>query len=138
MQCSTGDSSFTWWVWLYSVTIFRISDAAEVGHMILESTQYTKILKSLATYCIEVVHNLVGVLGHLSANGCQKYYCFMVAMVTLLVASHEKLLSHDPSLLTVVSMVTKMNNSDGTGCNFLCLWILAQLSVGCKLCNKLL
>ena len=60
----------------------------------------------------------------------------LVAMVILLAASHEKLLSHDPSLLTVVSMVTKMNNTDSTGCNFLCLWILAQLSVGCKSCNK--
>ena len=37
--------------------------------MILESTQYTKLLKTLATYTIEVVHNFVGVLGHLSANG---------------------------------------------------------------------
>ena len=42
---------------------------AEVGHMILESNQFTKILASLADYSIEVVHNLVGVLGHLSANG---------------------------------------------------------------------
>lgn len=76
MQCSTGNSSFTWWVWQYSVTIFKILNAAEVGHMILESTQYTKILKSLAKYSLEVVHNLVGVLGHLSANGWQNCYCF--------------------------------------------------------------
>lgn len=53
-------------------------------------------------------------------------------MVALLAANHDKLLSHDPSLLAVVSMVTKMDTSDGTSCNFLCLWILAQLSVGCE------
>ena len=53
-------------------------------------------------------------------------------MVISLAANHIKLLSHDPSLLIVVSMVTKMNNPDGNSCNFLCLWILAQLSIGCK------
>ena len=44
-------------------------NAAEVGHMILESNQFTKILASLSDYSTEVVHNLIGVLGHLSANG---------------------------------------------------------------------
>ena len=56
------------------VTIYRISydfNIAEVGHMILESSQYTKLLKSLASYPIEIAHNIVGVLGHLSANGWQ-------------------------------------------------------------------
>lgn len=59
---------------------------------------------------------------------------FIIAMVILLAAYHDKLLSHDPSLLAVVSMVTKMDTPDGTSCNFLCLWILAQLSVGCEYC----
>ena len=76
MQCSTGNSSFTWWVCLYAA-IFRIrhgSNAAEVGHMILESTLYTKLLKSLANYTVEIAHNIVGVLGHLAANGWLKSY----------------------------------------------------------------
>jgi len=45
-------------------------------------------------------------------------------------ANHERLLSCDPSLLAVVSMVTKLDCSATANCNFLCLWILAQLSVG--------
>jgi len=47
-------------------------------------------------------------------------------------ANHEKLLSCDPSLLAVVSMVTKLDCLVAANCNFLCLWILAQLSVGSK------
>lgn len=100
--------------------------------MILESTQYSKLLNSLINCSVEVTHNIVGVLGHLAANGWQYRFCHAVAMAILLAANHDRLLSHDPSLLKVVSMVTKMDNSDGTSCNFLCLWILAQLSVGCE------
>ena len=45
-------------------------------------------------------------------------------------ANHDRLLSCDPSLLAVVSMITKLDCSAMANCNFLCLWILAQLSVG--------
>jgi len=37
--------------------------------MILESSQYTKLLESLTSYPVEVTHNIVGILGHLVANG---------------------------------------------------------------------
>ena len=47
-------------------------------------------------------------------------------------ANHERLLSCDPSLLAVVSMVTKLDCLVTANCDFLCLWILAQLSVGSK------
>jgi len=42
---------------------------AEVGHMVLESSHFSKILRSLADYSQEVRHNIVGMLGHLTANG---------------------------------------------------------------------
>ncbi|XP_065897796.1 uncharacterized protein [Dysidea avara] len=87
---------------------------AEVGHMVLESSHFLKMLQSLADYSQEVRHNIVGMLGHLTANA----------------ANHDRLLSCDPSLLAVVSMITKLDCSAMANCNFLCLWILAQLSVG--------
>lgn len=54
------------WCATFRVCVFG---TAEVGHMILESSQYTKLLESLADYSIEVIHNIVGILGHLAATG---------------------------------------------------------------------